>query len=571
MSSGSWRLPGYAEIQELGAGAQGRVVLARHEVSGAVVAVKYLSAAFLGDTRARETFRNEAELLKRVSSPHVTRLIDYLDLPQGAAIVMEAVPGHSLRKVLDEHEQALMPETALSILKGSLQGLAAAHSVGVVHRDYKPANVLVQDDGQSKLLDFGVAGLTGQGGVVGTPAYMAPEQWHGAPATPATDVYAATCVFYECVTGHKPYGATTQQGLRAQHTTAPIPLGDLPEALRPLVVQGMAKDPGRRQWNVAAFVEALENVAVEHYGPDWERRGLVALGSVAAIVGGAVPLAVFGSGALSPGAVIGTGVQVAGEAGRSLGGKGLIAKFGGAKGAASAGAATAAATVAVFLWPDGPGVGGTSSAEYRAYFTRPSIVLANRTIPDGDSNASPLIGITQTVAPARVKAGTKVRLAIKWHARTPWGLQYVSAQRFQCRGPNSERADDLHRGYSLDLGDGIQGKSPKVWLFPVEGAQNSELPTSAPIAVKATHWSDKAAKSYDYSKCAWVFDQDKVSEFTVPAANVVRPGKYQLSPYHPIGIAEVKATINGRISSIAPASAGARVEGTLPTLEVLAS
>ncbi|RSN57820.1 hypothetical protein DMH08_23800 [Actinomadura sp. WAC 06369] len=130
---------------------------------------------------------------------------------------MEAVPGRSLRQLLDERDEPLAPETALAVLKGSLLGLAAAHSAGVVHRDYKPANVLVQDDGRSKLIDFGIAVLSGQGGTSGTPAYMAPEQWHGEPATSATDLYAATCVFVECITGERVFRATTIDELRIKH------------------------------------------------------------------------------------------------------------------------------------------------------------------------------------------------------------------------------------------------------------------------------------------------------------------------------------------------------------------
>jgi serine/threonine protein kinase len=117
---------------------------------------------------------------------------------------MEAVNGVSLRDVLSGNPGPLPPEAALTVLKGSLLGLSAAHAAGVVHRDYKPANVLVESSGNSKLVDFGIAGLSGERTVAGTPAYMAPEQWHGAPASPATDVYSATCVFFECVTGGPP-------------------------------------------------------------------------------------------------------------------------------------------------------------------------------------------------------------------------------------------------------------------------------------------------------------------------------------------------------------------------------
>ncbi|TDC76014.1 serine/threonine-protein kinase, partial [Actinomadura sp. 7K507] len=188
-----WRVEGFDEVGELGAGAQGRVVLAvpegRH--GGGQVAIKYLAPALLGDERSVEVFRREAGTLARVADPHVARLFRYVESPQGAAIVMEAVEGASLREVLDGSDGTLSPEAALVVLKGSLLGLAAAHAVGVVHRDYKPANVVVQPEGGSKLIDFGIAVLSGQSSRAGTPAYMAPEQWEGSPASPATDLYAA--------------------------------------------------------------------------------------------------------------------------------------------------------------------------------------------------------------------------------------------------------------------------------------------------------------------------------------------------------------------------------------------
>ncbi|MFI0353463.1 serine/threonine-protein kinase [Actinomadura sp. 9N407] len=573
MKPGSWQLPGYVEVQELGAGAQGRVVLARHEFSGAQFAIKYLSSNLLSDTRAREIFRNEAELLKRVTNPHVTRLIDYIDSPQGAAIIMEAVPGHSLRRVLDRHGQPLTPETALILLKGSLQGLAAAHSVGVIHRDYKPANVIVRNDGQSKLLDFGVAGLSGQGGIMGTPAYMAPEQWAGGPATPATDVYAATCVFYECVTGHKPYGATTQPGLRAQHITAPLPVEDVPEPLRPLIVQGMAKDPGRRQWDISSFTSELEGLATANYGPDWERRGLVALGAAAAVLTATIPVTFLSGGILSPGAVVGT----TSEAGHALGSQGLLTKIGGVKGAASAGAATAAAVMVVVLfWPEGATVGGTSSGDYRAYFHRPGVVLDNATIPDGDSTASPTIREKNTISPARVRAGTRFQLENASLARTPWGLQYLGPGNFRCHSPNSERGDAYHSGYTVGLGSDsdYKGKNapPVAWLYPSDDRESKGIPTGTPIMLVGKYIKKDGNNKgwYDYKLCAWTFDSVNISEFVIPTPKTLKPGRYKVARFNPVGIGVTKSEVNERRVIIDPDSAGARVEGSLPTLTVLA-
>ena len=332
-----WRVSGYTELRELGSGAQGRVVLARRRGSGEIVAIKYLAAAEGADPRALETLRREAETLARVADPNIAGLYHYAEMPgAGAAIVMEAVDGVSLRRVLDDCAGALSPEAALVVLKGSLLGLAAAHSVGVVHRDYKPANVLVGADGRSKLIDFGIAVLTGQGGRAGTPSYMAPEQWRDEPATPATDLYAATCVFFECVTGRQPFGGGDVHTVRDQHLTAPVPVQDVPEPLRPLVLRGLSKSPGERLWDAGEFVAELEATAVRAYGPSWERQGWAALGAAAAALAAVFPYALLGSWAV-------TGL------------KGLVAKLGGAKTASAVGGTAAVAVVVAFLlWPSPP-------------------------------------------------------------------------------------------------------------------------------------------------------------------------------------------------------------------------
>ncbi|WP_262401974.1 serine/threonine-protein kinase, partial [Actinomadura sp. CNU-125] len=285
-----WKIARFREVRELGAGSQGRVVLAVHEESGFPVAVKYVSVR---SEAALAMLRHEAAMLGRVSSPHVARLYRLVESGHGAAIVMEAVDGASLKAVLAEHGR-LDPLAALTVLKGSLLGLAAAHAVGVVHRDYKPANVVVPGDGCSKLIDFGVAGATGSASGSGTPSYMAPEQWRGQEADASADVYAATCVFYECVMGERPYRADTVPALRAQHLTRPVPLEDFPEPLRPLLARGMAKNPAARHADAAEFAAELEDVEAAAYGDDWEGRGVRALAATAAGLAMLFPLAAAG-------------------------------------------------------------------------------------------------------------------------------------------------------------------------------------------------------------------------------------------------------------------------------------
>ena len=268
-----WSVPGYLEERQVGSGASGRVVAAVSEVTGQRVAIKYLSPSLVRDPSFMWGFRSEAQTLRALDVPHVVQLYDYIEAPgQGAAIVMELVDGVSLHEVISERGPTTA-ESALAALKGSLLGLAAAHGLGIVHRDYKPENVLVDAAGNSKLSDFGVAIRAGKkASTAGTPLYMAPEQWTGAPSSPATDVYAATAVFYECLTAKPPFSGKLGQ-LRTQHVTAPVPLDGVDEPLHALIMRGMAKNPEERPQSAVAFVAELESTASAAYGPDWEERG----------------------------------------------------------------------------------------------------------------------------------------------------------------------------------------------------------------------------------------------------------------------------------------------------------
>ncbi|GLW64380.1 hypothetical protein Arub01_26240 [Actinomadura rubrobrunea] len=356
--SGAWRIAGFEELRELGAGAQGRVVLARHQESGTPVAIKYVRA----DAEQKKLLRREAVLLGRVDDPHVARLYRLVESEYGAALVMEAIDGVSLKQVL-EHHGTLEPEAALLVMKGSLLGLAAAHRVGVVHRDYKPSNVVVRSDGLSKLIDFGIAVLAGQGDRSGTPAYMAPEQWRGEPAVPATDVYAATCVFFECLTGRRPFVGDSTEALQEAHLHAPPPVEEAPEAVRSLLSRGMAKSAEERPGEAAEFVQELEEAATAAYGPDWETRAVQALAGAAAALASFFPLAALlhSAGGAGGGAVSAGGVAASGGAASGGATGGAAASGGGAGGAAVSGG-TAGGTAASGAGSSGAVTSGAASS-----------------------------------------------------------------------------------------------------------------------------------------------------------------------------------------------------------------
>lgn len=348
-----WRAPGYTHLRELGSGASGRVILAVRNATGGRVAIKYLSERLRADTRFLAGFRAEARLLARLTDPHLVRLYDYVETLRGAAIVMQLVDGVSLRAVLGSRGR-LEAEAALVLLKGSLQGLGAAHTAGVVHRDYKPENVLVPADGPSQLVDFGIAVPAGTDvPYAGTPPYMAPEQWTGSALGPATDVYAATVVFFECLVGATPYRASTLPELARAHRSEPVPVAAVPEALRPLVERGMAKSPASRPQSAQAFAEQLEAAARAAYGPDWEARGRRALAAAAAALAALFPLA-LSDGGLAPG--VGTppggagvapspGGQFPGQVKGNFLGRAARKVWGSRAGVAVASAVTAAAVV----------------------------------------------------------------------------------------------------------------------------------------------------------------------------------------------------------------------------------
>jgi hypothetical protein len=296
-----WNVPGYTGLKKLGSGGFGDVVLARHDESGTLVAIKYLRPELLSDPEFAEMFRGEAAVLASISDPNVVRLYDYVESPSGAAIVMELVDGVSLRDILERSGETT-PEAALVVLEGSLLGLAAAHARGVVHRDYKPDNVLVNGDGASKLTDFGIAVRAGDRPMpAGTLMYAPPEQIAGDPATPAGDVYAATATFFECLTGRPPFRGDTAQALLYQHLSQPVPIDAVPEPVRPLVASGMAKQPEDRPADASTFVAALNQVAAGTYGPDWHERGRTHLAEAALLLA-----ALWPSG--GPAAVQGTSV-----------------------------------------------------------------------------------------------------------------------------------------------------------------------------------------------------------------------------------------------------------------------
>ncbi|WP_369271762.1 serine/threonine-protein kinase [Streptomyces sp. R11] len=248
----------YRLSESIGRGGMGEVWRAYDETLGRPVAVKLLLPQD-SDPTATSRFRLEAQTAARIAHPNVVGVRDFGEHENRLFLVMELVEGDSLARVASQFG-ALPAERVARIAAQAAAGLAAAHRQGIVHRDIKPGNLLLDADGTLKIGDFGIArflddpgaALTATGQIVGTSLYLAPERALGKPAGPASDVYALGCVLYQLLTGRPPFHADTAVAILHQHLDAvPVPpreLGvpGLPPAFESYLLGLLAKDPEHR-------------------------------------------------------------------------------------------------------------------------------------------------------------------------------------------------------------------------------------------------------------------------------------------------------------------------------------
>lgn len=271
------KLPGYKPITRLGSGSTGAVMSARDGATGTTVAIKQLSNDVYRAPGFADRFREDAETLLHIDNPHVAQVYEFVETPRSASVVTELVEGVSLRQLLDT-ERGIAPEAALYVLKGALIGLAEAHHRGVVHRDVKPENLIIDEYGVTKVVDFGIAAPYKRNAPApGDPRYLAPELWSGRPATPSSDVYALAAVLFECFTGRAPVAADGgfigRTSLPATYDSAAIQPASLPDRVRRLVARGLAFRPLKRPISADEMLDELELAALGAFGPNWEEIG----------------------------------------------------------------------------------------------------------------------------------------------------------------------------------------------------------------------------------------------------------------------------------------------------------
>jgi serine/threonine protein kinase len=259
----------YRLIELLGRGGMGEVWRAHDAETDRVVAIKLLPAHFSGNQDFKQRFRREAHAAARLNSPHVIPIHDYGEIEGRLYVNMRLIEGRDLQTVLAEGP--LEPARAVRIIEGVALALHAAHEVGLLHRDVKPSNILLDRHDFAYLIDFGIARaadetrLTKSGNAIGTFAYIAPERLGSRAEEDArADIYSLACVLYECLTGRPPFDEATMAGLVAAHLNTPPPQPStthptVPGQIDQVIATGMAKDPDNRYATTVELADAARD------------------------------------------------------------------------------------------------------------------------------------------------------------------------------------------------------------------------------------------------------------------------------------------------------------------------
>src|SRR6478672_13188576 len=267
----------YRDARLIAHGGMGEIFLARDEVLGREVAVKVLAERYAQDESLRERFQREALAAARLSGNHnIVTIFDVGEHDGRPIIVMEYLAGGSLDKRIDR-KRPFETGQVLDWLDEAAAALDAAHEAGIVHRDVKPGNLLLDDRDHVKVADFGIASAAGMdsftqtGTILGTAGYLSPEQARGERAGAASDRYALAIVAWELLTGHRPFEARSATEEAAAHINTPVPSvhaanPSLPQSFDAVFRRALAKDPSRRYPSAAEFVAALRGALHDDAG-----------------------------------------------------------------------------------------------------------------------------------------------------------------------------------------------------------------------------------------------------------------------------------------------------------------
>jgi serine/threonine protein kinase len=263
----------YVPVSELGRGAMGIVYRARDTVLEREVALKELPPELKADEALCQRFRQEARVLARLTHPNIVQVYDLVESDDRMWMAMELVQGCSLAELL-EQRGALPVDEVVELGVAMARAMEFAHGSGVIHRDFKPENVMVTASGVPKVMDFGIAKLmqrapelTQEGSILGSPAYMSPEQAAGRPADARADVYAFGVTLYEMSTGSTPFTGDLTSVL-TQHLTQPPPrprevAPHVPAPLEDLVLHMLEKSPDDRPSDMTSVAERLHAVTTD--------------------------------------------------------------------------------------------------------------------------------------------------------------------------------------------------------------------------------------------------------------------------------------------------------------------
>ncbi|MGA3058599.1 MAG: protein kinase [Candidatus Limnocylindrales bacterium] len=249
---------GFTLVEELGKGGMGVVWRARDDQTGQIVALKLLRDVFVEDAEYRVRFEHELDIARRINSAHVVKVLGFGAREGVPYIAFEFVDGPSLRQLLVQHGPYDWSEVRALLLQLA-EGLADAHAAGVIHRDVKPSNVMVETDGTAKLADFGISRaidmtrVTKASGVLGTPAYLAPE----GPIDARSDLYSLGVVAFEMLTGSQPFEGSTYQEVLVAHLRKAPDLTKVPTEARPIISWLLAKGPDSRPQTARQLIRVL--------------------------------------------------------------------------------------------------------------------------------------------------------------------------------------------------------------------------------------------------------------------------------------------------------------------------